>query len=290
MVYRMNDIFQKTVWALTKQVRKGQFVPTDFEIAFSRVDGLEALQFELENHNRIQLKGRIDRLDICVDEDKLYVKVIDYKSGSTKFDLVQVYQGLQLQLVVYMNAVMELEKKMHPAKEIVPGGMFYYHIDDPVIEVTEELSEAEILEEVLKKLKPSGLVNQEERVYLSMDQEFEKKSNVIPLEYVKSREEYKNGFSQEQFETLSEYVNHNIVQTGNKIFAGNVEISPSMQKDQSGCDYCPYAAICGFDRKIAGFEERKLKNIDAKQVFEQMETDNAIFRAEQKNRKDTDML
>ena len=134
------------------------------------------------------------------------------------------------------------------------------------------------------------MVNQEERVYLAMDQDFEKKSDVIPLEYVKSRDEYKSGFSQEQFETLSEYVNHNIVQTGNKIFAGNVEISPSMQKDQSGCEYCPYGSICGFDKKIKGFEERKLKKIDAKQVFEQMKTDNAIFRANQKKRKDADTL
>lgn len=284
MAGRMNHIFKQTIWALTTQVRKGRFVPNDFEVSFSKADHLEALEFDLEDSNRILLRGRIDRLDTCVDDNRLYVKVIDYKSGNTKFDLVKLYHGMQLQLVVYMNAAMELEKKKHDKKEIIPGGLFYYHIDDPVVEITGEASEAEVQAAILKELKPDGLVNQEEAVYRAMDDVFEQKSDVIPVELKKSGElsARSSVASAEEFEILREYVNHNIVKTGNEIYKGNVQVSPFVEGQSSSCDYCPYKAVCGFDVKVEGFEERKTRKIDKKDIFERMESDNAISRARNK--------
>lgn len=280
---RMQHIFKQTVWALTTQVRKGTFVPNEFEIAFSKQDKLDALSFRLEEGNQIHLKGRIDRLDTCVDDNRLYVKIIDYKSGNTKFDVLKLYHGLQLQLVVYMNAALELERKMHPAKEVVPGGLFYYHIDDPVIELTGEMDEADVEEAILKELKPDGLVNKEEAIYRAMDQEFETKSDVIPVELKKSGElsSRSSVATSEEFSILSEYVNHHIVQKGNEIYQGHVEVSPFVEGQSSSCDYCPYQAVCGFDVKIKGYESRKGKKIDKKEIFTRMETENAIFRERQ---------
>ena len=284
MAGRMSHIFKQTVWALTTQVRKGSFVPNDFEVSFSKVDQLDALTFDLENGKHIQLRGRIDRLDTCVDENRLYVKVIDYKSGNTKFDLIKLYHGMQLQLIVYMNAAMELEKKKHPLKDIVPGGLFYYHIDDPVVEVTGEVSEAEVQAAILKELKPDGLVNQEEAVYRAMDQDFEQKSDVIPVELKKSGElsARSSVASTEDFETLSEYVGHRIEETGNEIYRGNVDVSPYVEGQVSSCDYCPYKAVCGFDVKIKGFEERKPQKIEKEDLLSRMETENAIARAKRR--------
>ena len=284
MATRMNHIFKQTIWALTTQVRKGRFVPKDFEVSFSKANHLESLQFELEQNNRIELRGRIDRLDTCVDENRMYVKVIDYKSGSTKFDLLKLYHGMQLQLVVYMSAAIELEKKEHETKEIVPGGLFYYHIDDPVVEVTGEVSEEEIQAAILKELKPDGLVNAKEAVYRAMDDEFEQKSDVIPVELKKNGEMSARSSiaSTEEFEILSEYVNHTIVKAGNDIYSGNVEVSPFVDGQMSSCDYCPYKAVCGFDTKIDGFQERKPTKMERKDIFERMESDNAIVRARKK--------
>jgi len=281
MAKRMNHIFKQTIWALTEQVRKGRFVPNDFEISFSKIDQLEALTFDLEDGNHIQLKGRIDRLDTCMEDNRIYVKVIDYKSGSTKFDLLKIYHGMQLQLIVYMNAAMELEKKKHGSKEIVPGGLFYYHIEDPVIEVTDEVTEEDIREAILKELKPDGVVNSEEAIYRAMDDSFESKSNVIPVELKKSGElsARSSVATAEEFEILKEYVNYSIVETGKDIYKGNVKIAPFTDGQTSGCDYCPYKAVCGFDVKIPGFEERRGKKLDKKEIFGQMMTDNAISRA-----------
>ena len=278
MAGRMNHIFKQTIWALTTQVRKGRFIPNEFEVSFSKADHLEALTFDLENENHILLRGRIDRLDTCVDEDRVYVKVIDYKSGNTKFDLLKIYHGMQLQLIVYMNAAVELEKKKHSHKEVIPGGLFYYHIDDPVIEVTGEVNEAEIQASILKELKPNGLVNEEEAVYRAMDDEFEQKSDVIPVELKKSGElsSRSSVASAEEFEILSEYVNNTIVKAGNEIYRGNVEVSPFVEGQISSCAYCPYKAVCGFDRKVNGFEERKPRKIEKKELFDRMATQNAM--------------
>ncbi len=280
MAERMNHIFKQTVWALTTQVRKGRFVPNDFEVSFSRADHLDALAFDLGEGNQIQLRGRIDRLDTCVEDNRLYVKVIDYKSGSTKFDLLKLYYGTQLQLVVYMNAAMELEKKKHSTKEIVPGGLFYYHIDDPVVEITGEIQEADIHDAILKELKPDGLVNSEEAVYRAMDDEFEQKSDVIPVELKKNGElsVRSSVASAEEFDILSEYVNRNIVKIGKDIYKGNIKVSPLGEGQESSCKYCPYKAVCGFDLKIQGYEERKVKKIDKKELFDRMATENAVDR------------
>ena len=290
MAKRMNHIFKQTVWALTKQVQKGRFVPNDFEVSFSKADHLEALKFELENNNHIQLKGRIDRLDTCVDDNRLYVKVIDYKSGNTKFDLLSLYYGLQLQLVVYMNAAMELEKKKHPLKEIVPGGLFYYHIDDPVVEAGDGFTEEDIKAQILKELKPNGLVNEEKAVYSSMDMELDVedgplesaiKSDVIPVDLKKDGTLSKSASvaSAEEFALISEYVNHHIKEAGNEIYQGNIEVKPFVQGQSSGCDYCPYKAVCGFDVKIPGYEERKGGKVEKEELFDRMETANALNRA-----------
>ena len=278
MAKRMNHIFKQTVWVLTTQVRKGRFVPNNFEISFSKADHLQALEFELEHNNRIELRGRIDRMDTCEDDNRIYVKVIDYKTGSTKFDLLQLYYGLQLQLVVYMNAAMELEKKTHPSKEVVPGGLFYYHIDDPVIEVGENFTEEDVRTELLKVLKPNGLVNQEEAVYRSMDMDFEKKSDVIPVELKKdgSHSQRSSVASEEMFHRISDYVNHHIKETGEEIYQGNVEVKPFVQGQSSGCDYCPYKAVCGFDVKIPGFKERTGAKLQKEEILERMYTLSAL--------------
>ena len=100
LLSRMKDTIRRTVWALTIQVQKGRFTPSDFEVSFSQADHLEAIRFQLTEEEKMRLRGRIDRVDTCETDDKVYVKIIDYKSGNTTFSLLNLYHGLQLQLVV----------------------------------------------------------------------------------------------------------------------------------------------------------------------------------------------
>ena len=126
---------------LAKQLERGDFVPAGFEVSFSAIDNLKAMKIRLSEDERLWLQGRIDRLDQCEDGPNVYIKIIDYKSGSAGFDLAAVYYGLQLQLVVYLDAVMELKEREFPGRNVVPAGIFYYNIKDPVAD-REEVRDA----------------------------------------------------------------------------------------------------------------------------------------------------
>lgn len=278
---RMQHILQQTVWALTKQVRKGRFVPSEFEISFSREEDLEAIQFQLDKEEQMKLTGRIDRLDICQEDGRLFVKVIDYKSGNTKFDLVKIYQGMQLQLVVYMNAAIELERKAHPQLEMVPGAIFYYHIDDPVIEMQEQsnLSEEEYKQVILKALCPDGLVNRDEDVYRAMDDEFEEKSDVIPVQLTKKgtiHERNSKVAETMEFDLIQKFVRSRIETCGREIYQGKISVNPYTSGMESSCNYCPYQGVCGLDPKIPGYRVRTLENLKKDEVFDRMQTELAV--------------
>ena len=124
MILRVKRILRRTVWALQEQLKKGSFTPGAFEVSFAMEDSLDAINITLSDEEKLRLRGRIDRMDVCEKDDTVYVKIIDYKSGNTSLDLVALYYGLQLQLVVYMDAALELEEKKHPGKDVEPAGIF----------------------------------------------------------------------------------------------------------------------------------------------------------------------
>ena len=161
LAQRVGQITKRTVWALQQQIKKGDFIPTGFEVSFSAADNLSAMKIALSESEALHLRGRIDRMDVCEDGGKVYVKIIDYKSGSTSFDLLALYYGLQLQLVVYMDAVTEMAQHHYPDKEIVPAGILYYNIADPLAEKKGQPDPEKIDAEILKKLRMNGLVNSE---------------------------------------------------------------------------------------------------------------------------------
>ena len=121
----MRGLLSQTVDTLKHQVRKGIFVPADYELGFGFANSLRVQEFALGDEEKMRLRGRIDRVDLMEKDGKTYVKIIDYKSGMTQFSLLSMYHGLQLQLVVYLNAAMELMKKKHPDTTIEPAGIFY---------------------------------------------------------------------------------------------------------------------------------------------------------------------
>lgn len=117
---RMEKTLQQTVHALTEQVRKGSFVPSAFEVDFRQVSDLDALRFQLDEMHTMRLRGKVDRVDLYQDGPSVYVKIVDYKSGAKDIDFAQLYQGLQVQLVLYMDATAEGLKERYPQKEDQP--------------------------------------------------------------------------------------------------------------------------------------------------------------------------
>ena len=259
MIERMYRILKRTIWALKEQLKSGKFLPEAFEMSFSRVENLDAVNITLSEEEKMKLRGRIDRLDTCEDEDHIYVKVIDYKSGNKKFDLAAVYYGLQLQLIVYMNVAAEMMKKSHPDKEVVPAALLYYHVNDPMIKSEEELSPEQVNDQLLKELRMNGLVNDSEEVIGLLDGSFATKSSIIPVERKSdgSLSARSSVVNRQDYEVISNYVNQKMHQFGTEILQGNIEVNPCEQGNAESCTYCTFREICAFDGKIPGFEKRK---------------------------------
>ena len=270
---RLERIVNRTVWALKKQLQKGKFEPVNYEVFFSPADQLDALTIPISDQENMYLAGRLDRMDLYEDEEHIYIKVIDYKSGVAEFNLSSVYYGLQIQLVVYMEAAMETEQRKRVEKTVIPAGIFYYNIKDPVIEETEEMGEEQIERELLSKLKMNGLVNRASEVIALLDSSMDKHSDVIPISYNKDGSLSKNSSAVDtrQFEAVSAYVRNRIRQMGAEILDGNTQISPYRKGTETGCDYCEFREVCGFDEKSTGYEYRRLHEMDNEDILQKMQ-------------------
>ena len=271
-VERMTD---RTIWALAEQVKRGDFEPAGFEVSFSAVDNLKAMRIALSPDEELQLRGRIDRMDLCEDGGTLYVKIIDYKSGGTSFDLAALYYGLQLQLVVYLDAALEMEERKNPGKEVVPAGIFYYNIQDPLVEKKEAMTPEEIEQQILRQLRMNGLVNRELEVIRHLDREIETQSDVIPVALKAGliQESRSSVASGKRFEQLKSYVNRKLRTAGGDILEGDTSLKPYKQSARTACDYCPYHAVCGFDTKTAGYGYRKLKALKPEEIWKELGTE-----------------
>ncbi len=249
MIVRMKKLLERTVWALTHQLSKGDFVPTDYEFRFRG--------------------GKIDRVDLCEDGDKIYVKVLDYKTGTKAFDVVALYHGLQLQLMVYMNAVVNIQKKKHPQHEIIPAGVFYYQLQEPFVD-KQLLEEAETA--ILKELRPDGMINLQDEVLEHLDHCQEGESLAVPVKYNKngSLSKTSKAVSSEDFYLMMEHAMHKVSTIRDEILDGEIAALPYRRGQESGCDYCKYRHVCGFDLKVPGYGYRDIGKMSKEEAIAKM--------------------
>ena len=272
-ITRMSRILTRTVLTLQKHLKQGSFQPDDYELSFRFAEDLDSIHVDLSEDEKMHLQGRIDRIDVSEDAEHVYVKVIDYKSGNRKFDLAALYYGLQLQLVVYMNAAMEMESRKHPDKEIVPAALLYYHIDDPTIETPVELTDEQINEQILAKLRMNGVVNSDPEVVERLDRYMQDKSVVIPVEKKKdgSFSARSGVLSREEMQLISSYVDAKIRSIGREILDGKIAANPYGKGNEEACTYCAYKKVCGFDGSIPGYEKRQLEDLDKQALMQRMQ-------------------
>ena len=178
--------------------------------------------------------------------------------------------GLQMQLVVYMNAALEMQQKEHPGKIIIPAGMFYYRMKDPIVDKPAQSEETEEL--ILRELRPDGVVQNSEEILEHLDRGFSGTSQVIPVARTQAGSLSKTSkvLSEEEFRVISDFAKKQIHKAEKEILAGNVELKPYDLGGRTGCDYCPYHAVCGFDEKLEGHEYRKLEKLDKEEALEKM--------------------
>ena len=269
---RMERILERSTDTLQYQLLQGLFVPEAYEFAFGVSGGASSLSFPLADGRQLRLTGRIDRLDVCRDDGRVYVKILDYKSGSLDLDTELIKRGIQLQLILYMEAAMRHFAALNPGSEVIPSAMLYYRIKDPVLSGNGAVrgsgadagaEQEAALEAIRADLRPTGMVLSDPDSYRRLDRYMDQKSSVIPLSLKKDGEPAKGShvYARAEFDQLVKEVDQTVLRLAGEILSGSADASPAMWKDGAGgertaCDYCPYRGVCGFDTAISGYRYR----------------------------------
>ncbi len=248
MTDRLKRILTRSVNIMTEHVKRSSFDTLANELVFGKGGDLPPIKLSLPSGEDIQLIGRIDRVDSADLESGTYFRVIDYKTGQKSFSLSEVYYGLQLQLLVYLDALIS-NAQHYTDRQAIPGAVLYFRVDDPMISGTADMTEEEIEKAILKKLKMNGLILKDARVVKSMDKEIEGYSLIIPARMNKGDVlgSTPSVVSLEQFDILREYVRDTMVRICEDMLNGNIEIKPSKSKKHTACNYCSFASVCQFD-------------------------------------------
>ncbi len=271
---RMKKTLHTTVDVITEQIRHGGFLPTAFEVKFSDLSK-EGMKYILSNGEILELQGKIDRLDLYEKDSRLYVKIVDYKSSDKKVDFTRLVDGSQIQLFVYMDAAMNGMAKLHLDKDVKMGALFYYFLDQPLLDGTKKvsfLSEDERNREKLLSLRSEGLINSSIEVQGALDLELEDGEKSLYAKVEKNKDgDYKleNSVSltEEEYSIISSFIEKKIHQMGDNILEGEITARPKQyDKDRNACSYCPYQGACGFDLSLPGYsfdEASKLSKDEA---------------------------
>lgn len=214
------------------------------------------------------MQGKIDRIDICEDDENVYVKVVDYKTGHSDFDLLKTYYGLKIQLFTYMREAISFEKKRHKGKNIVPAGLLYYNIDNPIVETRQD-DDDKIEELIRKELRMKGVVNSNRNIISKLDST-EGTSLNIPVTVSKSGsidESKSKVLTTEELMALGEYVDRGNVVKATKILDGSININPYERGQDSSCNYCPYNSVCGFSEDMPGVKFRRLNSLSVEDIW-----------------------
>lgn len=247
LLERMKRISRRAVWAMEQHIRRGDFTPEEYEIAFSEKHHLESMTFALENGKKMLFSGVVDRMDSMEDEENKYIKIIDYKSGNVKFDFAKIFHGLQMQLVIYMNAMMELYEK-RSGKHVYPAGMFYFHLDDPVVE-GRDLEETK--QNLLKDMKMSGVVNEDFDLVHQMEHAGAEGYLTLPVRGTKSGFDKRSSvLNTNQMLSLGKIVERKMTDLGNSLMQGEVRIHPYEYQGTMPCDYCDFRNICAYENGV----------------------------------------
>lgn len=249
LVKRLNRIVVKALKFIIEGLVYSDFNIEGTEIEFGQRGKYKPIEITLENGKKLEIIGKIDRVDTANSEDGKYLRIIDYKSSAKNIDLNEVYAGLQIQLLTYMDAVCKEE-------DLMPAGVLYFSLLEQIIKTDKKMSEEKIEEELRKQFKMKGLILADIKVIKLHDKNLESgTSKLIPATITKSgaiSESKTSGVNSEEFRILQDYIYKTIKEISKEILKGNIAIKPYYKKGKTPCKYCSYKSICGFNPKICG--------------------------------------
>ena len=269
---KVEKMAKRAIKALTTHLKNGEFEPIGYEINFGEGKGFPPIQIDIDDTRRIYITGQIDRVDVYYkDEETNYIKILDYKTGNKNFNLLEVYYGLQLQLLLYLDAYLKLNHAY------TPGGVFYFHINNPYVSYKVGMNEDDIAESQMKQFKLSGLVLEQLEVIKALDKENTGSTIPVTLNKDGSIKKGSSIASLKQFELLEEHIVRAVKELGTQILEGKVTAKPFKLGEKNPCTYCVYGTICQFNEDKADNCYDKLENLNKEEVWRRIESQEEGF-------------
>ncbi len=247
LVSRLKRIIKKALKYIIETIVQSEFNLDGTEVEFSEKGKYKPILLNLENGKTVEIIGKIDRVDIAQTDDKKYVRIIDYKSSVKSIDLNDVYAGLQLQLITYLDAVCKVE-------DFLPAGVLYFNLLEQIINSDKKLSNEEIEQRIKNNFKMKGLILADVKVAKMHDKNLTSgMSQIVPayIDKTGTLSPKKSSIAtKEEFDKLQNYINKTIKNIAREIFNGNIEMKPYYKNKKTPCEYCIYKNVCSFNSGI----------------------------------------
>ena len=267
LVERLKRIIFKALKYIIETLVQSEFEIAGTEVEFANKGTYKPITLNLENGKRVEIIGKIDRMDIGKNEDGKYLRIIDYKSSAKDIDLNEVYAGLQIQLLTYMDAICKEE-------DLMPAGILYFSLLEQIIKSDKKLNEEEIEEKIRENFRMKGLILADIKVVKMQDRNLSQgQSKLIPAYIDKSGNlspKRTKGLTKEQFEVLQKYIYKTIKEISQEILEGNIDLKPYNKNGVTPCEYCEYKQICNFNPSLYKNEYNYIAKKDKEEILEAM--------------------
>lgn len=265
---RLNKLLYKSMQYIIDTLKQSDFEVFGTEIEFKNGKEYAPIVIQNEDGRKIEITGKIDRVDISQNEDEKYIRIIDYKSSVKDIDLNDVIYGMQIQLLTYLDAISKEEKT-------TPAGILYFNLIEPIIKSKKNATSEELEEEIRKQFKMKGLIIADVKVVKMMDKNLERGySKIIPA-YIDSNDnispKLSSSATKEQFEMLQNYVIKTIKDISKEILKGKIDIKPYYKNKQTPCLYCEYKPICKFDSNNKDNQYNYITKLKSEEIWEKIE-------------------
>lgn len=280
MNYISNQLL-KTIQRMTKtlgaQFKRSQMRPIETEVTFGNVGqergDLKPLEIKLATGQMVKVRGRIDRIDELVTEDGNYLGIVDYKSGQKKIDLAKAYDGIAMQMMTYLDALKINLDHLSTAQKAKLAGALYLKISNPILDDDGKINyfdQEQVEKEMIKAQKYNGLLVNDQAF---LDNLFaDKIDEVYPLSKKKdgnlTSQSLKSMIAPDDLDRLLNHTEQKIKEAGERIYAGEIDLSPMKYKQETALQYSEYKSVMQFDPMLTENNYREVEDYNQKVVLD----------------------
>jgi ATP-dependent helicase/nuclease subunit B len=260
----------QVVHNVVEELRCSQFQPIDFELGFGQ--GKDAPIQVQHGDLTLSISGIVDRVDGWYHDGRLYYRVVDYKTGRKSFDFTDIWNGLGLQMLIYLFALQEKGAYQMGQQKPIPAGVLYLPARDVIIPGERDMDEAARQKQVDKSLVRSGLLLKDEQVLEAMETAGEAGIRFLPIRVLKGGQISGDSLaSAAQMGQLKKHIEGVLQQIGKEFATGNVDADPYYHGASTACNYCDFAAACHFEEGEPGNCRRYLPSVKPKEFWDKVE-------------------